>query len=118
MVTAARRGKGWIVLFHVTAGPAWSTLPMSGLYVGMLRQLLSLSAGTDPAALTAKASLPAVSTLDGFCVLAPASAEAQPVRASQMATTEPSRLHPPGLYGAPGAEKALNAAGADTALLP
>jgi hypothetical protein len=118
MVTAARRGKGWIVLFHVTAGPGWSTLPLSGLYVGMLQRLLSLSAGTDPRDMTANASLPAAFTLDGFGHLAPASTEAQPLRGSQIATTEPSRLHPPGLYGAPGAERALNAARADTVLLP
>jgi hypothetical protein len=118
MVTAARRGKGWIVLFHVTAGPGWSTLPLSGLYVGMLQRLLSLSAGTDPRDMTANASLPAAFALDGFGHLAPAGAEAQPIRGSQIAATEPSRLHPPGLYGPPGAERALNAARSDTVLLP
>lgn len=118
MVTAARRGKGWIVLFHVAAGPGWSTLPLSGLYVEMLRRLLSLSAGTDPRDLTATASLPAAFTLDGFGRLAAAGAEAQPLRGAQIAVTEPSRLHPPGLYGPPGAERALNAARGDTVLLP
>ena len=118
MVTAARRGKGWIVLFHVSAGPGWSTLPLSGLYVGMLQRLLSLSAGTDPRDMTANASLPAAFTLDGFGHLAPAGAEAQPLRGAQIAMIEPSRLHPPGLYGVQGAERALNAARADTVLLP
>jgi Domain of unknown function (DUF4159)/Aerotolerance regulator N-terminal len=118
MVTAAQRGKGWIVLFHVTAGPSWSTLPMSGLYVDMLRRLLSLSAGTQPSEMAANANLPAVFTLDGFGRLAPAGAEAQPIRAKQIATIEPSRIHPPGLYGAPGAERALNAANESTVLLP
>jgi hypothetical protein len=118
MVTAARRGKGWIVLFHVTAGPGWSTLPLSGLYVAMLQRLLLLSTGTDPRDMTANASLPAAFALDGFGHLATAGAEAQPLRGSQIATIEPSRLHPPGLYGVPGAERALNAARADTVLLP
>jgi len=118
MVTAARRGKGWIVLFHVTAGPGWSSLPMSGLYVGMLRRLLSLSAGTNPGDMSANASLPAAATLDGFGQLAAATPEAQPIRATSIATMEPSRLHPPGLYGVQGAEFALNAARGDTALLP
>jgi hypothetical protein len=118
MVTATRRGKGWIVLFHVTAGPSWSTLPLSGLYVDMLRRLLSLSVGTDPRDMTVNASLPAAFTLDGFGRLATAGAEAQPIRGAQIAVTEPSRLHPPGLYGAPGAERALNATRDDTVLLP
>ncbi len=118
MVTAAQRGKGWIVQFHVTAGPGWSSLPLSGLYVDMLRRLLSLSAGVEPSEMAANANLPAVSVLDGFGHLEAAGAEAQPLRASQLATTEPSRSHPPGLYGAPGAERALNAANAGTVLLP
>jgi len=118
MVTAARRGKGWIVLFHVTAGPGWSTLPLSGLYVEMLRRLMALSAGTDPRAMSANASLPPQFTLDGYGKLATAGAEAQPLRGSEIASTEPSRLHPPGLYGVTGAERALNAARADTVLLP
>jgi hypothetical protein len=118
MVTAARRGKGWIVLFHVTAGPGWSSLPMSGLYVGMLRRLLSLSAGNSPSDMAANASLPAAALLDGFGQFESPTAEAQPIRASAIASSEPSRQHPPGLYGAPGAEAALNAARDDTALLP
>jgi hypothetical protein len=118
MVTAAEHGKGWIVLFHVTAGPGWSSLPLSGLYVDMLRRLMSLSAGVAPGEMAGNASLPAVDTLDGFGRLAPAGAEAQPIRASRLAATDPSRNHPPGLYGAPGAERALNAARADTVLLP
>ena len=37
IVTAERRGEGLIVLFHVTADPAWSNLPLSGVFVDMLR---------------------------------------------------------------------------------
>ena len=36
LVTAARHGKGLIVLFHVTADTTWSNLPLSGLFVDML----------------------------------------------------------------------------------
>ena len=118
MVTAARRGKGWIVQFHVAAGPGWSTLPISGLYVDMLRRLLSLSAGVEPGEMAANAGLPAVAVLDGFGRLSPAGAEAQPIRAGQIGKTEPSRIHPPGLYGTSGSERALNAASAGTVLLP
>jgi hypothetical protein len=118
MVTAARRGKGWIVQFHVAAGPGWSTLPISGLYVDMLRRLLSLSAGVEPSDMAANAGLPAVAVLDGFGRLSPAGAEAQPIRAGQITRTEPSRIHPPGLYGTSGSERALNAASSGTVLLP
>ena len=45
LVTAARRGEGWVVLFHVTANAEWSNLPLSGLFVDMLRRLTRLGAG-------------------------------------------------------------------------
>jgi hypothetical protein len=47
LITATRRGKGWLVLFHVTADPAWSNLPLSGVYVDMLKRLLTLSVQRD-----------------------------------------------------------------------
>ena len=48
LVTAARRGKGLIVLFHVTADTTWSNLPISGLFVDMLRRVVA-RAGAAPA---------------------------------------------------------------------
>src|SRR6516162_442516 len=41
LVTAARHGKGLIVLFHVTADTTWSNLPLSGLFVDMLRRIVA-----------------------------------------------------------------------------
>jgi len=118
MVTAAAHGKGWIVQFHVAAGPGWSTLPMSGLYVEMLRRLLVLSSGVEPADMAASATLSPSALLDGFGKLGPANAEAQPIRAGDIPRTEPSAQHPPGLYGSAGAERALNTNRGDTVLLP
>ncbi len=46
LVTAAKRGKGMIVLFHVTADTRWSDLPLSGTFVEMLRRIVGM-AGTD-----------------------------------------------------------------------
>ncbi|MBT3395668.1 MAG: hypothetical protein HN423_00620, partial [Alphaproteobacteria bacterium] len=39
LVTGARRGDGWLVLFHTTANTDWSNLPLSGLFVEMLQAL-------------------------------------------------------------------------------
>src|SRR5205809_3169438 len=53
LVTAQRRGKGLIVLFHVTADTRWSDLPLSGAFVEMLKRTVALSgtlAQTDPTA--------------------------------------------------------------------
>ncbi|RKQ71224.1 putative membrane protein (TIGR02226 family) [Litorimonas taeanensis] len=43
IVTASPKEDGLIVLFHVTAGPEWSNLALSGLYVDMLRRILPLA---------------------------------------------------------------------------
>ena len=43
LVTAQRRGKGLLVLFHVTADTRWSDLPLSGAFVDMLRRIVSLA---------------------------------------------------------------------------
>ncbi|WP_298912114.1 DUF4159 domain-containing protein [uncultured Algimonas sp.] len=43
VVTSAARGEGRIVLFHVTAGPEWSNLAISGLYIDMLKRILPLA---------------------------------------------------------------------------
>src|SRR5262249_37148219 len=42
LVTAARRGDGQVIFFHVTANSDWSNLPLSGLFVEMLRRITSL----------------------------------------------------------------------------
>ena len=46
LVTAVKRGKGMIVLFHVTADTRWSDLPLSGSFVEMLRRIVSLAGST------------------------------------------------------------------------
>lgn len=45
LVTAARRGTGMVVLFHVSADAEWSSLPLSGLFVEMLGRLMSMAPG-------------------------------------------------------------------------
>ncbi|MEL7303614.1 MAG: BatA domain-containing protein, partial [Pseudomonadota bacterium] len=44
LVTARRQGNGHVVLFHITANSDWSNLPLSGLFVGMLRRIATLGA--------------------------------------------------------------------------
>ena len=42
LVTATKHGNGRLVLFHVTANSDWSNLPISGLFVEMLRRLSTM----------------------------------------------------------------------------
>ncbi len=117
LVTARKDGNGWIVLFHTSASPNWSTLPMSGLYVDMLRRLLALSGGTPAESLAGLTTLPPVSVLDGYGRLGAPGGDAMPIAAKDFATTKASRIHPPGLYGAQGVESALNTLGIDDTLV-
>ena len=119
LVTGTAKGQGWIVLFHVSASPGWSTLPISGLYVDMLRRVVELSEGVAGGAASAKTgTFPPYQTLDGFGHLERAYPEATPLRASEIETVTVGPLHPPGLYGVQGALVALNAFGARTVLKP
>ncbi|MGH6872238.1 MAG: DUF4159 domain-containing protein [Rhizomicrobium sp.] len=120
LVTAEQRGKGWIVLFHVTASPAWSNLPLSALYLDMLRRVIDLSGGARPSDMGTDASAiyPPYATLDGFGHARKPPAEALPVRGAELSRIVPSPAHPPGLYGSEGTQVAINAVGAKDKLTP
>ena len=45
LVTERKFGEGQIILFHVTANSDWSNLPLSGLFVEMLRRISALGSG-------------------------------------------------------------------------
>jgi hypothetical protein len=106
------------VLFHISASPGWSSLPLSGLYVEMLKRLLALSAGTPARELAGLTSLPPVSLLDGFGRATQPPADIAPIAARDFAHTRVSPQHPPGLYGAHEVESALNVMRADDRLTP
>ncbi|MEQ8747885.1 DUF4159 domain-containing protein [Pyruvatibacter sp.] len=119
LVTAAQRGDGWIILFHVSADTDWSNLPISGLYVEMLRRLLDLSRGTGAQDGEAPTRLLAPwRALDGAGRLVAPPALAQPVSPTRIDDLRPSPAHPPGLYGAADAFRALNVIAPGQSLAP
>ncbi len=103
LVTAARRDKGLIVLFHVTGDTRWSDLPLSGSFVEMLKRVVALSGttvvaeGAGTQGKHARAMVAPSHTLDGFgaFVAPPPSARPVPEDFAGSATSE----HPPGFYG-------------------
>jgi len=111
LVTAAKRGKGLIVLFHVTADTTWSNLPISGLFVDMLDRVVAygLNAANDAQAQSAEAapSLPPLKILDGYGALGAPPANAEPLPSGFAGAAD--MRHPPGLYGAGESVTALNA---------
>ncbi len=104
LVTAARRNKGLIVLFHLTADTTWSNLPMSGLFVDMLRRVVGMAGESGAGVADATSSdAPRVETvaptrtLDGFGVLGSPPVTAKPIAVNFEGVG--SADHPPGFYG-------------------
>jgi hypothetical protein len=135
LVTAAKEGEGFIVLFHVTANSDWSNLPLSGLFVEMLRRIVTLGPSqvgleqgeqaatleASPAAASTPASsgaLPPIQTLDGYGQLTSPPLRAAPLAPDKLDTTTPGPDHPPGYYGPSGAARAFNLVTAKTTLKP
>jgi hypothetical protein len=106
LVTQATRGAGRVVLFHVTANADWSNLPLSGLFVDILRRLVALSAGVAP--ISDASVLAPAETLDGFGLLSAPPQAATGLRADEIGRSVASPRHPPGLYGPENGRRALN----------
>lgn len=112
LVTGAPFGDGLLVLFHVTADPAWSNLPLSGVFVEMLRRIVAMSntAATPAEAATATAGAAALNpyrVLDGFGRFVDAGPATEPIPSGN-APVAIDRSHPPGLYGAEDGFRALS----------
>jgi len=112
LVTADQSGRGWIVLFHVTADTTWSNLPLSGTFVEMLRKIISfsnartrtVSDGNDQQ----QASLPPLKILNGFGEIGAPTRDAKALIENQLPDLTASADHPPGLYGSQEGFRALN----------
>ncbi len=116
VVTAAPRGAGTIILFHVTAGPDWSDLPYTGTFAQMLRR--SIAAGRGEVRVDEDGAYVPQLSLDGFGRLENPPGTASPLKSAAFDTVQPSPQHPPGLYRGPAGTRAINtAAGARPALI-
>ncbi len=115
LVTASKRGRGLLVLFHVSADTAWSNLPISGAFVEMLRRVVGLAGTTSTAAAEPRPApergpAPTIAPtrlLDGFGVYTPPGPTARPIAADYAGRAVPD--HPPGFYGPPEGLLAVNA---------
>jgi hypothetical protein len=112
LVTAAHRGKGLLVLFHVTGDTRWSDLPLSGTFVEMLKRIVALSGttiateGSATAARNARSVAAPSHMLDGFGSFVAPPPTARPV--TEDFTGSATRDHPPGFYGPPESLLAVN----------
>ena len=114
LVTAQRRGKGLVVLFHITADTRWSDLPLSGAFVEMLKRIVSLAGSMAPPHANATGAgrgdaremVAPSRILDGFGVFGPPPPTARPVPTGFIGRGTAD--HPPGFYGPPEGLLAVN----------
>ncbi len=125
LVTATRRGAGMLVFFHITANPDWSSLPISGLFVEMMRKILELAPlqgsqsasgqqGADDSAAASSAPsgedalLKPWRALDGYGKLGEPGDRTQAIAAAQIGTARSNPSNPAGFYGPQNAIRAIN----------
>ncbi|WP_298102452.1 DUF4159 domain-containing protein [Bradyrhizobium sp.] len=121
LVTGEHRGKGLLVLFHVSADVRWSDLPLSGSFVEMLRRIVDISgyaSGPAPGAASAASTetVAPLHILDGFGAFGPPPSTAKPLAADfrSRATLD----HPPGFYGPADGPLAVNTLAATDRVTP
>ncbi len=120
LVTADRRSKGIVVLFHVTPLATWSNLPISGTFVEMLRRIVQLSRNQGAAVAAAggsAAALPPYRMISADGLIVPPGPDARPLdtgRPGAGVTLE----NPPGLYGTDDGVVARNLLEAGAGLAP
>lgn len=106
LITGQPYGDGHTVLIHTTADPEWSNLSMSGIFVEILRRIVSLSAGLSGQEGPQK--LEPVKVLDGFGQYQDPSPLLLPIEAEEIKDFVPTPGHPPGLYGEGDMRRAFN----------
>ncbi|RUZ19119.1 DUF4159 domain-containing protein [Mesorhizobium sp. M7A.F.Ca.US.007.01.2.1] len=120
LVTGLKKGKGTLVLFHVTPEATWSNLPISGSFVEMLRRIVQLSRNQGAAIANAEAAAASLApyrmiAADGSLV--PPTPDARPL-VSGAGALPVTFENPPGLYGSETGVFAHNLLEADSTLAP
>jgi hypothetical protein len=119
LVTGAPRGEGTLVLFHIAPEATWSSLPISGSFVEMLRRLTQLSTNQgrlDAAGAATAAAPPPYRMVAADGSLGAPAPEARPLAAS--ASPAVTLENPPGFYGGEDGLVAHNLLGSDAAFTP
>lgn len=113
LVTAAPKGKGLIILFHVTANADWSNLPLSGMFVDMLQRMVDLApnAGSNTAVTARPEDAPSFTSrllLSGTGELVAPTTKLSAIPQDVFERSKASPKTPAGLYVRGGQERAIN----------
>ena len=100
LVTAEKRGAGWIVLFHVGSDAEWSNLPLSGTFVEMLRRTINLARATGSGQISeTSVALPPLRIIDGDGQFQQPDATVKPLVLQANKPALVTLENPPGFYG-------------------
>jgi len=97
LITAAKQGDGWLVLFHTTANSEWSNFALSGLFVDILKRTTEV--GKAVGKNYSRRQLPPLKTLSGTGQLVTPPVYVIAINTDHINTLKPSRQFPPGYYG-------------------
>ncbi|MCB2010441.1 MAG: DUF4159 domain-containing protein [Geminicoccaceae bacterium] len=95
LITGRREGLGWLILVHTTANTAWSSLPLSGVFIDILRRILQMAPGAGG---LQSGVLRIDRELDAFGRLTEASADRRHVEGRVFAEQVAGPQTPPGLW--------------------
>ncbi len=98
LVTSETLGRGRVTLFHVTAGPEWSDLPLAGVFVEMMRYATLPARELAAAGATTETSLAPRRWLSGFGDFVTPAANARPLQIEPGVIPRADAAHPAGLY--------------------
>lgn len=108
LITANALDRGMLVLIHTTATPQWSDLAVSGLYVELLRRIVTMSGGAFDPSKIGTGSIDPLSVLDGFGTRQEPDSTVRAIAAEEFSDTMPGPSHPPGIYGNSSIRQAFN----------
>jgi len=108
IITADALEDGLLVMVHTSATPDWSDIPLSGVFVDILKRIISL-AGTSASQIAgASGTLQPIWVLDGFGRQSAPDVSVLPIPAKDADAVKVGPSNPPGLYGSASYQKALN----------
>ena len=113
LITATRKGKGLIILFHVTANADWSNLPLSGTFVEMLQRIVDLApaagSNTGSAGKTDQGNAFAMRLMmNGAGELVSPNTNIKAIAAKDFEAAKASAQTPAGIYNLGTQERAIN----------
>ncbi len=108
LITATTMGHGMLVMVHTTVEPQWSNLPLSGVFVDILKQILELSKRQNTDIQISNTILEPLKTLDGFGNFKAPPNYVRPILANNFTNIRVTSSSPPGIYEQNGQRRVLN----------